>query len=119
MPLLISAAYFLLIVLVLVDIITRDNWQIRFLPKVTWVFIVIFLPLIGSVLWFTVGRQYAEPVNHGRYAESSRFLSIDEPPSPMSEEELIDSEITYHEKQARIRRLEADIHSRRDEGRAL
>lgn len=44
----------------LVDIITRDDSQVRFLPKMAWIVIVILLPLIGSILWFAIGREYAE-----------------------------------------------------------
>ncbi|HZU93610.1 MAG TPA: PLDc N-terminal domain-containing protein [Microbacterium sp.] len=44
----------------LIDIITRDDSQVRFLPKMAWIIIVILLPLIGSLLWFAIGREYAE-----------------------------------------------------------
>lgn len=44
----------------LIDIITRDDSQVRFLPKMVWIIIVILLPLIGSLLWFAIGREYAE-----------------------------------------------------------
>lgn len=44
----------------LIDIITRDDAQVRFLPKMVWIIIVILLPLIGGILWFALGREYAE-----------------------------------------------------------
>ncbi|WP_439592124.1 PLDc N-terminal domain-containing protein [Microbacterium sp.] len=44
----------------LVDIIRRDDFQVKHLPKTFWIIIVILLPLIGSVLWFTLGRVYPE-----------------------------------------------------------
>jgi len=44
----------------LIDIITRDDSQVKFLPKMVWIIIVILLPLIGSVLWFTIGREYGD-----------------------------------------------------------
>lgn len=43
----------------LIDVITRDDSQVKYLPKMVWIIIVILLPLIGSVLWFTIGREYA------------------------------------------------------------
>lgn len=43
----------------LIDVITRDDAQVKHLPKLVWVIIVILLPLIGSILWFTLGREYS------------------------------------------------------------
>lgn len=43
----------------LIDIITRDNSEVKYLPKMVWIIIVILLPLIGSILWFALGREYA------------------------------------------------------------
>lgn len=53
--------YFGLIVLVvwvaaLIDVIVADEYRVRHLPKVAWVIIVILLPLVGSLIWFLVGR---------------------------------------------------------------
>ena len=43
----------------LIDVITRDDSQVKYLPKMVWVIIVILLPLIGSALWFALGREYS------------------------------------------------------------
>lgn len=45
----------------LVDIILRDSSKVKHLPKVVWIIIVIFLPLIGSLLWWILGREYDSP----------------------------------------------------------
>lgn len=42
----------------LIDIITRDDSQVKYLPKMVWIIIVILIPLIGSMLWFGLGREY-------------------------------------------------------------
>lgn len=44
----------------LIDVILRDESQVKHLPKMVWVIIVVLLPLIGSILWFTLGRDYGE-----------------------------------------------------------
>ncbi|MGW8481652.1 PLDc N-terminal domain-containing protein [Microbacterium sp. NPDC055903] len=44
----------------LIDIITRDSSQVRFLPKMAWIILVILLPLIGSILWFALGREWGD-----------------------------------------------------------
>jgi hypothetical protein len=43
----------------LIDVILRDNSQVKHLPKLVWVLLVVLLPLIGSILWFALGREYA------------------------------------------------------------
>ncbi|HCS61573.1 MAG TPA: hypothetical protein DIW46_09285 [Microbacterium sp.] len=42
----------------LIDIIKRDDSQVKYLPKMVWIIIVILIPFIGSALWFTLGREY-------------------------------------------------------------
>ncbi|MFD5215876.1 PLDc N-terminal domain-containing protein [Microbacterium sp. NPDC058345] len=44
----------------LVDIIRRDDSQVKHMPKFVWLLLVVLLPLIGSVLWFAIGREYPE-----------------------------------------------------------
>ncbi|MFB4353632.1 PLDc N-terminal domain-containing protein [Microbacterium sp. LS_15] len=60
MPFLFSLLVIALMVGALVDIIRREDSQVRFLPKMAWIIIVILLPLIGSLLWFAIGREYSE-----------------------------------------------------------
>ncbi|MRG60331.1 hypothetical protein GE115_10700 [Agromyces sp. CFH 90414] len=57
MPLL-SLLILVVVIVALIDIITRGEWQVKHLPKIAWVLLVVFLPLIGSILWFTLGREW-------------------------------------------------------------
>lgn len=43
----------------LLDVITTDEAQVRNLPKMAWVLIVIFLFEIGAVAWLIAGRPQA------------------------------------------------------------
>ncbi|WP_417562397.1 PLDc N-terminal domain-containing protein [Microbacterium sp.] len=47
-------------VVAIVDIVTRDDSQIKHMPKVLWLILVILLPLLGVILWFVLGREHAE-----------------------------------------------------------
>ena len=49
----------------LVDTIFRPARLIRALPKWVWVLIVIFIPVLGGVLWFLIGRgrRSSAPMN--------------------------------------------------------
>jgi hypothetical protein len=52
--LLLFLAYVALLVVALIDCLSSEEYEIRKLPKIVWVF-VILLP-IGSVAWFVAGR---------------------------------------------------------------
>ena len=112
---LLSAATLAVMIFALVDIITSDNWRIRFLPKIAWALLVIFLPLIGSILWFVLGKERQPAENRGSFGDPRRQLS---PSSPRftTEDDLaaVEREIEFHEKQAEIRRLEAQLRAKRE-----
>jgi len=83
-----------------------------------WVFLVVLLPLIGSIVWFVAGREYTAPVSLGSFGDPRRSAAVPSSAQrrPMTtEEELaaLDAEIAFHEKQDRIARLEAEVVERR------
>ncbi|GAB3558084.1 PLD nuclease N-terminal domain-containing protein [Spelaeicoccus albus] len=39
-----------------IDCVRRDPAEVRSLPKVAWVAVIILLPAIGTILWFLLGR---------------------------------------------------------------
>jgi hypothetical protein len=102
----------ILIIGALADVITGDG-RIKHLDKMTWILIIIFLPLIGSILWFLIGHDYgASPVEHVSLGDPRRA------PAPMSntEQELaaLEREIEQHEKAQRIADLEAQVKAKRE-----
>ena len=42
----------------IIDVITTDQSQMRNLPKMAWLLIVLLLPDIGSILWLVAGREW-------------------------------------------------------------
>lgn len=52
--------YLAILVVALIDIIGTDDALIRGMPKVVWVLLVVFLPLIGALLWLGLGRPTAD-----------------------------------------------------------
>jgi len=61
------------------DVITTDAGAVRNLPKLVWLFIVIVLFDIGSILWLIAGRPWQSKAsnlpykgNTGRYPEYDR-----------------------------------------------
>lgn len=39
-----------------IDAILMDRLRVRGVPKGLWVFLIIFIPVVGPILWLTVGR---------------------------------------------------------------
>lgn len=53
----------------LVDVIRTDRRETRAISKTAWFLVVFLLPILGTVLWFLLGRayanrSYAQPVSH-------------------------------------------------------
>jgi hypothetical protein len=42
-----------------IDVLVTPEGQCRSLPKLAWVFIVLLLPLIGSIGWLVAGHNWA------------------------------------------------------------
>jgi hypothetical protein len=114
-----------LFVFALVDIILRPSDQVRHLPKLAWVFVVILLPLIGSILWFAVGREYAAssgprrtlrmPTVHAEQTASAPGRDL-APSSTEAQLAALEREIAEAERDQRIRRLEEELRRRTDAG---
>jgi hypothetical protein len=58
----------------LIDVITTPESQIRNLPKLVWLMIVLFLPDIGSIAWLVAGRSW-----EGRRNQPTTRLQRDYP----------------------------------------
>lgn len=69
-----SALLLAILVFTVVDVIRRPDDEIRYLPKIAWLLIVIIFSPIGAVLWWLLGREYAGPltVTRPRWPRPSR-----------------------------------------------
>ena len=111
-----------LMVFVLADIISGGPEKFKNLDKIWWVIIVILLPLVGSILWFLVGREYDGRNEYVSFGDSRRADAVgfnsSSPTLSSTEAELaaLDREIAAYEKEQRIRRLEAEIEARKAKG---
>ena len=101
-----------LLIFALADIISGHGDHIKNLDKMTWIFIVILVPLVGAILWFLVGREWGGAAqNLGSFGDSRRAEAVGFGASSSTEDELaaLEREIAFHENQDRIRRLEAEL----------
>ena len=56
-----SAITFVVWVYTLAKVVTTPQHQVRTLPKVAWVVIVLLFPLLGTVAWYVFGRPEGGP----------------------------------------------------------
>jgi Phospholipase_D-nuclease N-terminal len=54
-----------LLVIALIDCLSTDEYAVRNLPKVVWVFIILLFSPIGPIVWFVAGRPQREGVGRG------------------------------------------------------
>jgi len=92
-----SVVGFVVWVYTLIDCIRTDESRARGLPKMVWVFVVIALPLVGSVLWFMIGKE-----RFGR--PSSRPVTRQK--APDDDPAFLGRIGMEQDREARIRRLE-------------
>ncbi len=116
-------AVLIIVAMTLFDILSRDPALVRLLPKAAWAILTILLPLIGTVLWFAIGRR-PEPASARRtivVRESSPATPA--PPTPhrapgvlSTEEQLaaLELEIEEDRRSRRIAELEAELRRRTD-----
>lgn len=114
-----AALPLLLIVGALVDIVTRPEGDVRHLPKGLWIMIVLFLPLIGSIVWFAAGREYGSrveqigPRDQSRYHEAAARTLDHRVRSTEQQLADLDREAEHYERLARLAKLEAEVEQRR------
>jgi len=44
-------------VFAIVDVILTDVRRVRAMPKLVWALLIILLPVVGAILWFTIGKE--------------------------------------------------------------
>ena len=130
MAVVISIVIFLAMLAALFDVISRDDSQVKGLPKLVWLLLIVFIPVAGTILWFLAGREPKEPSyrttshpsqNIPRPVERPGTISpvVSQYAAPLSTEEqlaALEREISEQAELDRIRQLEAEIEKRRKAG---
>lgn len=130
-----SVLFLAAFIFTLANIITIDSSQIRNLNKIFWIIIVIIIPVAGMILWWLVGREYSRGSDAVPFGDPRRYEATRIPRSGGSAgyggandaafgvrggdlddaeiEAAVEREIAFHENEARIRRLEAEVQARK------
>lgn len=112
LPLLVPLILTGVMVFSIVDLVTIDNSRVKHLPKFAWIVLVVLLSIVGSLLWFFLGRERRESRENGRYGpglRSSPGRARARPAGPVAPDddpEFLQRLRREREQQERIRRLE-------------
>lgn len=113
MGIIVGVALLFVQILALVDIIRRDDSQVRYLPKLVWVLLVVFVPLIGTIVWFAIGHDWGERSEAVSFGDPRRQDAVVERQATLSDTEAQLAALEEEEKAERIRKLEAELDARR------
>jgi len=61
----------------IIDVIRTPRTQVRNLPKVLWLLVVVIIPIIGGLLWFFLGR--VKPESGGFFRKRGPVAPDDDP----------------------------------------
>ncbi|KQQ22693.1 hypothetical protein ASF48_05845 [Rathayibacter sp. Leaf299] len=91
-----------LMVLALVDVVRQPDNVVRNLPKIAWILLIVFIPLIGVTIWFLLGHEWKRGeggsfIPGGRAPRQRRRPAspqtiVVRPPQKSTEEQLADLE---------------------------
>jgi hypothetical protein len=122
-----SLLLIVLTIIALIDVVGQPEPVVRNLPKIVWVLLIVFIPLIGVALWFLLGKDWSTSrikLPERRRRNTSRSTGSWGPasrpsPSPTqpdravssTEEQLaaLEREIQAAEDAERLRKLELEL----------
>ncbi|MEU8387188.1 PLD nuclease N-terminal domain-containing protein [Micromonospora sp. NPDC048842] len=105
-----------LAVCALISCLSAEEGKIRALPRIAWVLIILFFPLVGSIAWFIVGREPSPgagkgwPVGGGERQRPRPVAPDDDPEFLRSVEER-----AQQQDQELFQRWEEDLRRREDD----
>lgn len=108
----------LLLVVALIDCLSADETEVRNLPKVVWVFLILLSSPIGPIVWFVAGRPQKSPVGRaGARAPGAGFPEARRPRRPLAPDDdpAFLAGLGKQEDQELFAKWEADLKRREEE----
>jgi hypothetical protein len=108
-----------LVVIALIDCLSSDESEIRALPKVIWVFLILLFAPIGPIVWFVAGRPQRAKAASNSWAPGGGFPESTRPKRPIAPDD--DPEFLRgiakpsKEDDAMFKQWEEDLRRREDE----
>ena len=105
---LVGLATLVLFVYCVLDLIATDEALIRNLPKMVWLLVIIFIPIVGPTAWLLLGRPERAGFRPGDTSPRPQRRAIGPEDSPEFIAEL-------NSDADRLRKWEEDLRRREDE----
>ncbi|MFC4104960.1 PLD nuclease N-terminal domain-containing protein [Micromonospora zhanjiangensis] len=103
----------------LISCLSTEEDEIRALPRLVWVLIILFFPLVGSIAWFVAGRPATAPVDRRRWRPGGGFPEAERPRRQVAPDDDPEFLRTLGERsrsdQEMFARWEADLRRREDD----
>jgi len=108
-----------LLVIALIDCLSAEEFQIRALPRIAWVFIILLFSPIGAIAWFVAGRPArAVRLSNGTTWRPGNGFPENERPrraGPLAPDDDPEFLKKLGEDQSMLKQWEADLRRREDE----
>ena len=108
----------ILTVVAVIDCLSTDEYAVRNLPKLAWVFIILLFSPIGSIAWFVAGRPQKHdvgpagawrPGNGFPEYERPRTFAPDDDPDLLRRRSRTEDEEMFGKWEADLRRREEEL----------
>ena len=104
-----------LVVAALIDCLSAEEFAVRNLPKVAWVFIILLFSPVGPIAWFVAGRPQTSHLGPtDAWRPGNGFPEYDRP-HPSAPDDDPDSRRSRQADDELFSKWEADLRSREDE----
>ena len=108
-----------LMVVALIDCLSTDEYEVRSLPKVVWVFLILLFSPVGPIVWFVAGRPQHRSVGRaGDWKPGRGFPERERPRSTAPDDDpefLRRVARSRREDEEMFSKWEADLRRREDE----
>ena len=113
-----------LMVVAVIDCLSTDEYAVRNLPKIAWVFLILLFSPVGPIAWFVAGRPQNQRVGAaGAWRPGNGFPEYDRPrrPAPDDDPDFLrqktrrDDEDMFGKWEADLRRREEELRRREKE----
>ncbi|MFI7547516.1 PLD nuclease N-terminal domain-containing protein [Actinoplanes sp. NPDC049599] len=108
-----------LVVIALIDCLSAEEFQIRALPRVVWVFLILLFSPIGAIAWFVAGRPArAVKLSNGTTWRPGSGFPEDQRPrrsGPLAPDDDPEFLKSLRADESMMRRWEADLRRREEE----
>jgi hypothetical protein len=110
----------LLIILALISCLSAEEGELRALPRIVWVIVILLFPLVGSIVYFVAGRPLRTAPKASTWRQGNGFPESERPPPPLAPDDDPEFLRKLEEKKRRddadlLRRWEDDLRRREDE----